>query len=119
LANHGTLFLDEVGDMPPSLQTKLLRVLQEREVEPVGGNSLKQVDVRVITASHKIFEDLVEKRSFPRGPLPPFERAQIEIPALRDRTEDIEPLVAYFTKAHWKSMGLSSEDISRARRSLS
>jgi DNA-binding NtrC family response regulator len=108
LANHGTLFLDEIGDMPLSFQVKLLRVLQEREVEPVGATSLRPVDVRVITASHKNLEDQVAKGLFREDLYHRLNVLKIEIPALRDRPEDIEPLVAYFTKEHWKSMGLSS-----------
>ncbi len=61
LANGGTIFLDEIGDMPMCMQVKLLRVIQEREVEKVGGNILKKIDVRIIAATNKNLEKLVEK----------------------------------------------------------
>ncbi len=62
LANGGTIFLDEIGDMPMCMQVKLLRVIQEREVEKVGGNILKKIDVRIIAATNKNLEKLVEKK---------------------------------------------------------
>ncbi len=66
LANGGTIFLDEIGDMPMCMQVKLLRVIQEREVEKVGGNILKKIDVRIIAATNKNLEKLVEKINLER-----------------------------------------------------
>ena len=108
LANHGTLFLDEIGEMPRSLQVKLLRVLQEREVEPVGATSPIPVDVRVITASHRDLKAMVDKGLFREDLYYRLKVLKIEIPPLRDRPEDIEPLVAHFTKENWKNAGVTS-----------
>ncbi len=66
MANGGTIFLDEIGDMPMCMQVKLLRVIQEREVEKVGGNILKKIDVRIIAATNKNLEKLVEKINLER-----------------------------------------------------
>lgn len=66
LANGGTIFLDEIGDMPMCMQVKLLRVIQEREVEKVGSNILKKIDVRIIAATNKNLEKLVEKINLER-----------------------------------------------------
>lgn len=92
-ANGGTIFLDEIGDMEPVLQRKILRVLQEREVEPVGGRTSVKVDVRVIAATHKDLEYAVETGEF-RGDL--YYRLNvvpIQLPPLRDRLDDV-PLLA-------------------------
>jgi two-component system, NtrC family, nitrogen regulation response regulator NtrX len=96
-AHKGTLFLDEIGDMPPAMQAKLLRVLEEGEVERVGGGPAVNVDVRVIVATHRNLEELVHQGTF-RSDL--FHRIYVfpvRIPALRDRKEDIPVLVGHFS----------------------
>ncbi len=97
LANGGTIFLDEIADMPIELQAKLLRVLQERVVEPVGSRVSSKIDVRIITASHRNLDERVEQGLFREDLKYRIHVADIELPALRDRVEDIEPLVGHFT----------------------
>lgn len=95
-ADKGTLFLDEIGDMKPSLQAKLLRVLQEREFEPVGGFKTTSVDTRVLAATHCNLEDLVQKGLFREDLYYRLSVIPLEIPALRDRKEDISLLANKF-----------------------
>jgi len=92
LAEGGTLFLDEIGDMPLPMQVKLLRVLQERCFERVGGSKSMKTDVRVIAATHKNLEEMIEKEEFREDLYYRLNVFPIEIPALRERAEDI-PLV--------------------------
>ncbi|MFD2444862.1 sigma-54 interaction domain-containing protein [Bacillus sp. CGMCC 1.16607] len=93
IANYGTIFLDEVGDMPLSMQSKLLRVLQEKEIQRVGGQSSIPVDVRVIAATHRDLEKMVEEGKFRKDLYYRLNVIKIEIPPLRKRKEDI-PLIA-------------------------
>ena len=96
-ASGGTLFLDEVGELPLAAQVKLLRALQEGEVEPVGGRKPVKVDVRVISATNRNLLDHVKSRRVPRGPVLPAARvADLTIPPLRERREDIPHLVRHF-----------------------
>lgn len=98
LANGGTIFLDEIGDLSLDLQAKLLRVLQERVVEPLGSRTSKKLDVRVICASHKKIDVLVANNLFREDLMYRIKVAELELPPLRERTDDIEPLVAHFTE---------------------
>ncbi len=93
LAEGGTLFLDEIGDMPMAMQVKLLRVLQERCFERVGGNSTIQADVRVIAATHRNLEDMIDDDSFREDLYYRLNVFPIEMPALQDRKEDIPLLL--------------------------
>ena len=105
LANEGTIFLDEVGDMSPSLQVKLLRVLQEKEYEPLGSNSPRKTDVRIIAATHQDLSKLVNEGKF-RGDL--FYRlnvVRIELPPLSQRREDIPLLIDAFVQKFKARMG--------------
>lgn len=97
LADKGTLFLDEIGDMPYELQVKLLRVLQEREITPVGANKSRSVDVRIVAATHKDLKKMVEVGTFREDLYYRLFNLTLETKPLRDRHEDIEPLVAQFT----------------------
>lgn len=92
LANGGTILLDEIGDMPMTMQAKLLRVLQEKEVERLGGNSLKNIDVRIIASTNKDLEKLVKKNEFRKDLFYRLNVMAIRLPALRERKEDIEVL---------------------------
>ena len=98
LADSGTLFLDEIGDMPLAMQVKLLRVLQDREVEAVGSNRLVKVDVRVIAATHQPLEKLVEAGEFREDLYYRINVVSLELPALRERREDIPALAEHFLK---------------------
>src|SRR5277367_4921652 len=96
--NKGTIFLDEIGDMTPPTQTKILRVLQNGTFERVGGNSPIQVDVRVIAATNKPLEAAVAARQFREDLFYRLNVVRIQIPPLRDRRDDIPLLVNYFLK---------------------
>ncbi|WP_439854746.1 sigma-54 interaction domain-containing protein [Pseudomonas yamanorum] len=95
-ANGGTLLLDEVGDMPLSLQAKLLRVLQEGEIRPLGSNDTHKVDVRIIAATHRDLSALVSTGQFREDLYYRLAQFPIELPALRDREEDILVLARHF-----------------------
>ena len=97
-AHDGSLFLDEIGDMPPSLQAKLLRVLQERQFYPLGSERPVEVDVRVIVATQKDLEEAVKKGEFREDLFYRIHVIPIRLPPLRERKEDIPPLVEYFLK---------------------
>lgn len=97
-ANGGTIFLDEIGDMALELQAKLLRVLQERIVEPVGSTISKKIDVRVVSATHKNLDSLVAQGSFRADLMYRLNAVEVAIPSLRERLDDIEPLVEHFTE---------------------
>lgn len=96
MADRGTLFLDEIGDMKANLQVKLLRVLQNREFEPVGASKSQKVDVRIVAATNKILEDLVASRDFREDLYYRLSVIPITIPPLRDRKEDIPLLINAF-----------------------
>jgi DNA-binding NtrC family response regulator len=95
-ANHGTLFLDEIGDMPVVMQAKLLRVLEERQVERVGGDRTIPVDVRVIVATHRNLDELVKKGAFRQDLYHRIFVFPLLLPPLRERHGDIPALVAHF-----------------------
>jgi two-component system response regulator GlrR len=97
-ADEGTIFLDEIGDMPPSLQAKLLRVLQEREFYPVGGDKPVQVDVRIITATNKDLQAAVKEGNFREDLFYRLHVIPIHLPPLRERKEDIPHLANHFIK---------------------
>ncbi|MCM3767018.1 sigma-54-dependent Fis family transcriptional regulator [Neobacillus niacini] len=96
LANGGTIFLDEIGDMPVDLQVKLLRVLQEFEIMRVGGTKSIKMDVRVISATHMDLEAMVDKNDFRRDLYYRLNIVPIKVPPLRERKVDIIPLAFYF-----------------------
>jgi transcriptional regulator with PAS, ATPase and Fis domain len=95
-ANGGTLFLDEIGEMPRAVQVKLLRVLQEREVTPVGGSESIPVDVRVVAATHRNLEEMIAAGTFREDLFYRLDVVPIEIPPLRDRRHDIPALAEHF-----------------------
>jgi propionate catabolism operon transcriptional regulator len=98
LAHNGTLFLDEIGEIPTSVQAKLLRVLQEKEVLPVGGNELIPVDIRVIAATNRHLHDCIKNNTFRRDLFYRLSTLVLEIPALSDRPNDVVELIDYYNK---------------------
>jgi two-component system, NtrC family, nitrogen regulation response regulator NtrX len=111
-AHRGTLFLDEIGDMPPAMQAKLLRVLEEGEVERIGADKPTAVDVRVVVATHRNLEQLVESGGFRRDLYHRVVVFPLELPPLRKRSEDLPALVDHFARQvsaqnGWKPVGLA------------
>jgi DNA-binding NtrC family response regulator len=102
LAHKGTIFLDEIGNLPFPLQSKLLSVLQNREVVPVGSNLHVPVDIRLISATNCHLETLVERKEFREDLLYRLNTIHIELPPLRERSEDIELLATHFLKLYEK-----------------
>jgi formate hydrogenlyase transcriptional activator len=111
LADRGSLFLDEVGDIPLELQPKLLRVLQEQEFERLGSNRTQRVDVRVVAATHQDLSKLVSERSFRSDLYYRLNVFPIHIPALRERFEDIPLLVRYFVQRFSRTLNKPVEYI--------
>ncbi len=96
LADGGTIFLDEIGDIAPSIQLKLLRVLQERQIERVGGENTIHIDVRVVTATNKDLKEEVSEGRFREDLFYRLHIIPIELPSLRERLDDVDPLVDHF-----------------------
>jgi DNA-binding NtrC family response regulator len=111
LADGGTIFLDEIATMSPTLQSKLLRVLQEREFEPLGAERSQRVDVRVIAATNRDLRQLVAQGKFQDDLFYRLNVIPIEIPPLRERREDIPALVEHFIKKHAQRTGRRLERI--------
>ena len=98
MADHGTIFLDEIGELPLNMQVKLLRVLQEQEIERIGGTKPVKIDVRVIAATNRNLEKMMEEKKFREDLYYRLMVFPIRIPALRERKKDIEPMAEYFLK---------------------
>ncbi len=113
LADQGTLFLDEIGDIPLELQPKLLRLLQEREFERLGSTRTKQVNVRVIAATHRNLEEMVMRNEFRSDLYYRLNVVPISIPPLRERAEDIPLLVRHFVRQFARQMNKNIEAISQ------
>ncbi|WP_395746399.1 sigma-54-dependent transcriptional regulator [Prosthecobacter sp.] len=112
-AQGGTLFLDEIGDIPPPVQAKLLRVLQERRVSRVGGSQELELDVRVITATHRDLTAMIKKGEFREDLLYRLNGAVLRLPPLRERTEDITPLTRHFLAKVAAQLGIAEPAIER------
>ena len=113
-ADKGTLLLDEIGDTSPALQVKLLRVLQEKEFKPLGGERSVKVDVRVIVASNKNLQEAVARGTFREDLFYRIQVVPIYLPPLRERKEDIPPLVEHFIKHYSKELGKEMKGITPA-----
>jgi len=102
--NGGTIFLDEIGDMPASIQTKILRVLEDKSFERLGGNKTITVDVRLITATNKNIESLIKEGKFREDLYYRLNAVTVKLPPLRERREDIPQLVEYFLNRYNKEL---------------
>ena len=111
LANRGSIFLDEIGTMSVGLQAKLLRVLQEREIEPLGAERAEHVDVRVIAATNRDLRQLVDEGRFQDDLFYRLHVIPIVVPPLRDRVEDIPMLVKHFADKHVARSGKSIDTL--------
>ncbi len=114
LADQGTLFLDEVGDIPLELQPKLLRVLQDREFERLGSTRTKKVDIRLIAATNRELDRMIEEKQFRSDLYYRLDVFPIRLPPLRDRPEDIPLLVRYFSQKYARRMQKRIENIPAA-----
>ncbi len=117
-AHRGTLFLDEIGDMPLAMQAKLLRVLEEGEVERIGGSKPIPVDVRVLVATHRDLDALVRGGTFRQDLYHRVHVFPLQLPPLRDRSEDIPPLVEHFARQvcaqnGWRPVAFTAEAVAR------
>ncbi|HMA98825.1 MAG TPA: sigma-54 dependent transcriptional regulator [Wenzhouxiangella sp.] len=111
-ANGGTLFLDEVADLPLNMQVKLLRVIQEKKVRPIGGRSEQSIDVRILSASHKALKPLVEAGDFRHDLYYRLNVIELSMPALRERPEDIPLLAEHFLKSIADQWGEPARELS-------
>jgi two-component system response regulator HydG len=111
-AEGGTIFLDEIGDMAPPLQGKLLRVLQEKEVHPLGALAPVPIDVRIVTATHRDLMSLVESGGFREDLMYRINVIEVRVPPLRDRHDDLLPLVRHFLDKHGRLLGKGGASLS-------
>ncbi|KYM54517.1 transcriptional regulator [Fusobacterium necrophorum subsp. funduliforme] len=111
-AHNGTIFLDEIGEMPLQIQVKMLRVLQDKKITPIGSHTEKQVNVRIIAATNRNLEQEVKKRNFREDLFYRLSVFPIDIPPLRERKKDIKILVNFFVKKYYISFQMEQKDIS-------
>ncbi|NQT02514.1 MAG: sigma-54-dependent Fis family transcriptional regulator, partial [Planctomycetes bacterium] len=117
-ADKGTLFLDEIGDMAPSSQAKLLRVIEDGIVIPVGSNKQTVVDVRIISATNQNLNNLIETKNFRQDLYFRIKGVNISLPALRDRAEDMPEFIDYFIKEAVTEVGSKVTGITDAAQTI-
>ncbi len=115
-ANGGTIFLDEVGDMPPATQVKLLRVLENREITPVGSNKTIKANVRLVSATNRKLEEAVERGLFRADLYHRLKVVTLKLPSLRERSGDVPMLLDHFMKIFAKKYGKSIKGVTQAAR---
>ncbi|MBS4538088.1 sigma 54-interacting transcriptional regulator [Clostridium sp. D2Q-11] len=113
LADGGTIFLDEIGDMPLNMQAKILRVLQEKEVEPIGSNTTLKIDARVIAATNRNLTKMVNEGKFRKDLYYRLNVIKLEVPSLRERKEDLEILIDILFQKHRNDVGKFIPGISK------
>ncbi len=119
VANNGTIFLDEIGDMPISLQAKLLRVLQQKEYSPIGSNEKKKLNIRVIAASNKDLKAMVEHGEFRQDLYFRLKVIEINLPSLREKKQDLPLLISHFIQQYNNELNKNIKGLStRAERKL-
>jgi len=106
LANGGTIFLDEIGDFPLGLQAKLLRILQEKEIEKIGSNEIIQLDIRVIAATNSRLEDKIKESRFRQDLFYRLNVLNLNVPSLKDRRDDIPLLINHFVTSMYQNFGI-------------
>ena len=113
-ANHGSIFLDEIGDMPLEIQSKILRLLQERSIERLGGREPIPVDVRIIAATNRNLEEAVRQGRFREDLYYRLKVVTLSLPPLRERVGDIPVLAEYFLSRHAKAMSMPNPGLTKA-----
>ncbi len=111
-ADNGTAFLDEIGELTTIIQTKLLRVLQEREIKPVGGTRSKRINVRIIAATNKVLEEEIREGRFREDLFYRLAVVPMRVPPLRERKEDVPMLVDFFLRKYSRQLGKEVQEIS-------
>lgn len=111
-ADNGTAFLDEIGELTPIIQTKLLRVLQEREIKPVGGTRTRRINVRIIAATNKVLEEEIRAGRFREDLFYRLAVVPLRVPSLRERKDDVPLLVEHFLKKYSRQLGKEIQEIS-------
>jgi two-component system response regulator PilR (NtrC family) len=112
VADKGTAFLDEIGELTLIIQTKLLRVLQEREIKPVGGNKIQSIDVRIIAATNRVLEDEIAAGRFREDLFYRLAVVPLRVPPLRERKSDVPMLVRHFLEKYSRQLGKEVSEIS-------
>lgn len=111
-ANNGTAFLDEIGELTPIIQTKLLRVLQERQIKPVGGMQVQSINIRVVAATNKVLSDEIQKGTFREDLFYRLSVVPLRVPPLRERKSDIPLLIEHFLEKYSRLLGKEVQEIS-------